>query len=155
MAQPDDKNPYRPPASSSHSARDSQTDPKGSDRDFEARNRHGKLVVLSTFDNATDAHLFRNELVENGIDACVANESTTAAFGATIAGPTSAFWIEVLVFEADAEKALEVKEQWIKSVANSEVETPEWNCKCGETVDAGFAVCWNCGDEYETFHAEE
>lgn len=28
-------------------------------------------------------------------------------------------------------------------------EVPAWTCKCGESVDAGFAVCWNCEAEYQ------
>jgi len=78
----------------------------------------GKLVVLSTFESSVEAHLFKNELENNGIRASVSNENSTAIFGATIGG--------------DSENGL----------------ISEWTCNCGETVDEGFAVCWSCGADH-------
>lgn len=109
----------------------------------------GKLVVLSTFENSVEAHMFRNELESHGIDAKVGNETSTAIFGATIGGSSSAFWIEVLIMESDSARGLEIKQRWAKRQQEEVVEVPEWNCKCGETVDAGFAMCWNCDANYE------
>ena len=110
----------------------------------------GKLIVLSTFDNSVDAHLFKNELENNGIQASINNETTTAIFGATIAGSSSAFWIEVLIMESDANRALEIKNSWNSDSADGDDGgIAEWICKCGETVDEGFALCWNCGSEME------
>ena len=109
---------------------------------------HDKLVTLATFDNPMDAHLLRNQLQNAGIDATVANEASTSVLGATIVGPSRAFWIEVIIREADAKAALLVKEQFLAGAGNDESEIPEWKCNCGETVDAGFAVCWNCEAEY-------
>ena len=112
----------------------------------------GKLVVLSTFESSIEAHLFKNELENNGIRASVSNENSTAIFGATIAGSSSAFWIEVLVMEADADRALKIKAQWSSQSDGLDAgEISEWACQCGETVDEGFAVCWSCGAE----HTEE
>lgn len=68
--------------------------------------------------------------------------------GATIVGPSRALWIEVVIREADAKAALLVKEQYLVSDSDDESEIPEWKCACGETVDVGFAVCWNCKAEY-------
>lgn len=112
-----------------------------------------KLVVLAAFDNPIDAHTFKNVLEQNGIDASVNNETTTAIFGLTIAGPSSAFSIEVVIRKSDAEAGLAVKERFLSSLPNDSSPIPEWACKCGETVDAGFEVCWNCEAGYDEQHA--
>ncbi len=105
-------------------------------------------MTLATFDNAIDAHMLRNELRSCGIDAAVNNEASTSVLGATIVGPSRAFWIEVLIKEADAKAALLIKEQFLAAGSNEDSEIPQWQCTCGETVDPGFAVCWNCEGEY-------
>jgi len=136
MESPKESNPYEPP----------QFLEPAKDEKASNRQRGEKLIVLATFNSSTDAHLLRNVLEENGVDARVGNETTTAIFGATIAGPSSAFWIEVLVLKSDAEKALEIKNRFLANTDGSPI--PEWTCKCGETVDAGFAVCWSCESQY-------
>jgi len=141
MTESNEQNPYRPPNANGESEADADERPP--------RGMAGKLLVLSTFENSVDAHLFKNELENKGIRASINNETTTAIFGATIGGPSSAFWIEVLVMESDAERALEIKTQWnSKAEDSTTVEIAEWTCKCGETVDEGFAVCWNCGADH-------
>jgi len=107
-----------------------------------------KLVVLATFNNPHEANLLRLRLENCGIESVVANENTSTLFGATLAGPSSAFWIEVLVRSEDAESALPIREAFHaeKSVADEVIN--EWQCACGETVDAGFGICWNCGSEF-------
>ena len=138
------ENPYRSPTGA-----DNPTDRSG--EPDPARNRmSGKLVVLSTFDNSVDAHGLKNELESHGIQASVNNETTTATFGATMAGASSAFWIEVLVMESDSDRGLEIKNRWNSDSVDENVERiAEWTCGCGETVDEGFAVCWSCGSEME------
>ena len=141
MTEPDEQNPYRPPNFNAAPEADELPEPP--------EGLIGKLVVLSTFESAIEAHFFKNELENHGIRAAVGNETSTAIFGPTIGGPSSAFWIEVLVLEEDAERGLEVKKEWNSKSDNSEqVEISEWTCECGETVDEGFAVCWSCGAEY-------
>jgi hypothetical protein len=122
---------------------------------FSSKNPNNeRLVVLATFESAMDAHAFRNELESQGIDACVANETTTATFGMSPVGPLSSFWIEVLVLESDAERALEIKNLWQDKFTTEETEIPSWVCDCGETVDEGFGVCWNCNAQYEEEYEE-
>ncbi len=137
----DESNPYRSPHSK----------PSVGDQDANPSNTEhlsGKLVVLSTFVDVTEAHQFRSQLEANGIAAKVANEATTAIFGPTLTGPSSAFWIEVLIMESDSAKGLEIKNQWDLRQQEEAVEIPEWICQCGETVDAGFSMCWNCDTAY-------
>ena len=109
-----------------------------------------KLIVLSTFENSVEAHMFRNELESHGIEARVGNENTTATLGLRAGSQSSAFWIEVLIMESDAEKGLEIKRAWQESDQNDVESIPEWNCSCGETVDSGFGMCWNCDAEYQS-----
>ena len=109
-----------------------------------------KLIVLATFESSVEAHLLRNDLEAQGVEARIANETSTSIFGPTFAGPSSAFWIEVLVMKQDAEKALAIKTEFLaKTTGDDEQEIPEWKCHCGEVVDSGFAVCWNCEAEYQ------
>lgn len=104
-----------------------------------------KLVRLATFENAGEAHCLRIALEEQGIQATVANEGAMSNIGATLFGPISAIFIEVMVLESDTEQALLVKNGLVMA---DEEAIPEWTCKCGETVDAGFGVCWSCSKPY-------
>ena len=143
MTDTNEPNPYRSPTANS--------DPRSDDPQEKPEGLTGKLVVLATFDSVVEAHLFKQELENNGIKAAIANETTGAVFGFTLAGQSSAFWIEVLVMDADSERGLEVKTAWNQKDRTLETsEITEWTCKCGETVDEGFAVCWSCGTDHET-----
>ena len=141
MTDPNELNPYQSPKTKSS--------PRADESPVKPQGMTGKLVVLSTFESSVEAHLFKNELENNGIRASVSNENSTAIFGATIGGSSSAFWIEVCVMEADAERGLEIKTEWTSRSDDSENGLiSEWTCNCGETVDEGFAVCWNCGADH-------
>ena len=107
---------------------------------------HDELVVLSTFSSTVDAQMLIVHLSQHGIDSRMGNElSGSSLFGATLGGPSSAFWVEVLIRKADAERALELKKTF---AIPQEASVPEWTCGCGEQVDEGFEVCWNCSAEY-------
>ena len=140
----DDINPYRSPP-------ESESLPINSIDDGKSEILHGRLLTLATFTEAIDAHLFRNELALHGINSAVTNENSTAIFGATVAGQSAAFTVDVMIMETDAERGLEVKKQWNASPDEknaNKTEIPEWTCSCGETVDAGFAVCWSCEKQF-------
>ena len=140
----DDNNPYRSPPNSN-----SVPQKKGKSKSGDVL--YGRLLTLATFTESVDAHLFRNELNSHGINVAVTNENSTALFGATTAGQSAAFTIEVMIMEKDAEAGLEIKERWLEA---RKVEKPadqtvsEWSCSCGETVDAGFEICWNCSSPF-------
>ncbi|MCA8996956.1 MAG: hypothetical protein KDA80_08220 [Planctomycetaceae bacterium] len=101
-----------------------------------------KLVVLATFPHDSEAYCLVAELENRGIRACVANEKSTAVLGSSPYGGLSSFWIEVLVLESDALEALAIKHRLFPEGQRG--TTPEWVCECGETVDAGFEICWSC-----------
>ena len=135
------ENPYDPPGSY-------DDEPPERDRSLQPIDDGESLIVLATFDNSVEASLFQNELARFGIDSRLANETSASTLGLTIAGPSAAFWVEVLIRKTDAERGLQIKSDWLAKSSDSEGEIPEWTCDCGETVDAGFGVCWNCNAEY-------
>jgi hypothetical protein len=51
-----------------------------------------------------------------------------------------------VITESALETALESRSLWPSSPSSEMPATQPWTCsKCGETVDAGFLVCWSCG----------
>ena len=137
----DDNNPYRPLPSNDAAK---QARPEIPLREP----LYGRVITLAQFDDSVDAHLFRNELEANGVNAAVTNESSSS-LGATLAGQASIFTIDVMIMESDSEAGLEIKKRWFASNNRAEVtdenEMHDWVCSCGETVDEGFEICWNCG----------
>jgi len=112
-----------------------------------SKRQNEKLVVLATFDNASEAHRLRAELEASGIRATVSNENSANAIGASLFGRIAAISIELLVLDADLARAVEVKDNYLNN--RKETPIPEWTCQCGETVDAGFSTCWACGAEHQ------
>ncbi|MFM7116057.1 MAG: DUF2007 domain-containing protein [Planctomycetota bacterium] len=112
-----------------------------------SKRQNEKLVVLATFDNPSEAHRLRAELEANGIRASVSNENSANVIGASLFGRIAAISIEVLVLDADLNRATEIKNNYLNN--RKETPVPEWTCHCGETVDAGFSTCWACGVEYQ------
>lgn len=90
--------------------------------------------------------LLRGLLEGRGIKVFIKNELGSA--GAGVGDPVPFMpsltfaWPEVWVADEDAQAALEI----IREMKASETQTDSpWKCShCGETVDAGYSVCWNC-----------
>ncbi len=65
-----------------------------------------KTVILTSCNNATEAHLIQGNLANEGIESMISNENYTSLYpnmnGAMGSG------IQILVNEADAERALAV-----------------------------------------------
>lgn len=108
-----------------------------------AQMQNGELVVLARCSSVTEAIFLRDELLHNGIQAHVANDKPVTGVGSAWFGKPR---VDVLVFVADVERALEVKDQLLSS--DTEETIPEWICSCGETVDAGFEICWSCASPH-------
>ena len=90
--------------------------------------------------------LLRGLLEGRGIKVFIKNELGSA--GAGVGDPVPFMpsltfaWPEVCVADEDAQAALEVIREMIAS--ETQTDSP-WKCShCGETVDAGYSVCWNC-----------
>ena len=94
-----------------------------------------RLVVVAASPDALTAHSIRLLLEASGVVAFVTGDF-----------PSETPIGNVLVWTREADKPLAI--QIIDEVPSaSEVLVPEWICDCGETVDAGFHLCWNCGRE--------
>lgn len=101
-------------------------------------------------DNSMIAHHVKALLKEAGIHAEVTGD--TLAMGIAV-GPADisvkpGVWVGD---EKDYARALEIVREYEASAAeagDAEVKAEPWTCAaCGETCDANFAVCWNCGAE--------
>ena len=98
------------------------------------------LVSVYEAANVTEAHLLKNLLIDEGIDAFVSEENEPLA-GLTITPP------DVLVpssREADARRIIaKYDEDQIKRA-----HRPDWKCpKCGATVEGPLDYCDVCGTE--------
>jgi len=112
---------------------------------LKGKQRDDDLVLLARFDSPPVAHSVRLLLEAHSIDATVQNEESNATLGGSIFGQIGLFRIELFVRRSDHDEAKLIMEQ---VPAAAEVLIPEWKCDCGETVDAGFSVCWSCGEPH-------
>lgn len=142
----DDEN-QNPDQSPDCNAESNNTDSASNDSDFQTSS---KLVTLAAFDNSIEAHALKDMLALNGIESKVTNEAASASLG-ILAGTTSSFSPSVMILETDAEAALSIKQEFLAADLAESTTIMEWTCRCGETVDAGFEVCWNC----EALHADQ
>ncbi len=61
--------------------------------------------------------------------------------------PLNECWPEVWVNdESDFNSA----EQLIKIALSPAEQNEAWQCRCGESIEGQFEVCWSCGNERET-----
>lgn len=62
---------------------------------------------------------------------------------------------EVLELYVQAEDFSKADELLIELFEEDADDVPAWTCQCGEEVDAGFFVCWNCETEYQSGSSEK
>ena len=90
-----------------------------------------------------EAQVAKGYLEENGIKVMVRGlDAGGSVFGGAVDDPQ----IELFVSPESLEQATELIEAL---QAEQDVPIPAWICKCGEDVDEGFAVCWNCESDYQ------
>ena len=106
------------------------------------RQRDDDLIVVASFATGSEAHVLRLLLEANGIQAAVTGEESNATFGFGTATDPNVFGVKVLVKRRDVSEAQLI----VQIPAASDIMIPAWTCACGEDVDAGFAVCWSCGE---------
>ncbi len=116
---------------------------------LKGKERDDDLVLLAQFDNPPAAHNVRLLLEAHSIDATVQNEESNASLGGSIFGQTGLFKVELFVRRSDFDEAKIIMEQ---VPAAAEVLIPQWQCQCGETVDAGFSICWSCSEPHPDEH---
>jgi hypothetical protein len=91
-----------------------------------------------------EAHMLRGYLETAGIRAVVLGEHGYAARGGLPIDATTA--PAIWVAEEEAEQALALIQEFF---AQQPLEHGEnWRCpNCGESLEAQFTACWNCGAE--------
>ena len=95
-----------------------------------------------TAKHPADAHMLKDLLIQNGIQAVVRGEDL---FGARGEAPLTIdtlphVWV---LDEADFDKARAIVHDYEKPAAG---DVPSWRCtQCGEEVEGQFGACWNCG----------
>jgi hypothetical protein len=100
--------------------------------------RSNHLVSVAEFRNALEAHSTRILLEANGIPAVVTGDAI------------SEMGLEPICVFVHREN-VELAHRVIQEIpAAADVLIPEWICKCGEQVDAGFNVCWSCKEPIES-----
>lgn len=108
------------------------------------------LVRLKNYDNAIDANREKQILAENGIESYIADDFSSLIF--------SFQGFNLMVFENDFAKALEVLESFQQEIMEPEVEhtiksaTSNLLCpKCNSNniyYSAGLFTCYYCSNEW-------
>jgi len=100
------------------------------------------MKKLFTHENRMIVYNMKNLLQSEGIDALLKNEFSGGGVGDLPAFDT---WPELWVDEPHLAQAQSVLRQAEQSSSGE-----AWFCRgCGESSDAGFAICWNCGQSIE------
>jgi hypothetical protein len=102
----------------------------------------GPLVNVGNFGTRQEAEIARGVLQENGIPAFVqgGEMATTMFFVGTALGG-----VVLQSPESLAEEARRILADEFRSTDS----IPAWKCpKCSADVDAGFEVCWRCGEQF-------
>lgn len=105
--------------------------------------------VLALADPILAGHLHA-VLEEAGIPCLLRNHFLGGAAGEL---PLNECWPEIWVLEnADADRARRILDEH----AQRDIASPcEWRCGgCGETLEAQFVACWNCGETRAEAHIE-
>ncbi|MEW4455063.1 DUF2007 domain-containing protein [Bremerella sp. JC817] len=104
---------------------------------------------VASFGNPAEAHQLKAVLEEQGIRAFVEGDEIKTAL--SYIGAIGD--VNVIVSSADIPAAAEVLEQLRQEADHRPGEA--WFCgECQEVVDAGFDVCWKCGQSRDEVEAE-
>ena len=98
------------------------------------------LIAIAEFDSEPEAKILQIALVDRGIKAIISGDMS--AFGGMTGGVTG---VQVYVRRIEADEARQLMKEMPEESADV---CPAWKCKCGQTVDEGFAICWSCGAEF-------
>lgn len=101
------------------------------------------MTLVYSNPNPAIARLVWNALDAEGIPAVVRGASNGAAGGEL---PPVAAWAEVWV--ADDGRLADSRALVAEATAEPDPTAALWTCPaCGETSEAHFGACWNCGAE--------
>ena len=94
-------------------------------------------VIIRTFITETEAEMARNHLLALGLAA----ETESDNCGGMRPHFDLTLGVRLMVPATDAPYARDLLAE-----KDPAAVTPAWHCDgCGEDIDAGFDLCWNCG----------
>ena len=99
------------------------------------------LVQIQSFESAVFAEIAKARLANSGIEAFIdgANSATYMSYVGTALGG-----VRLLVRSEDVVAASLIM---LSSALETNKEDSPWFCrKCNEEIEAGFSVCWSCGN---------
>jgi hypothetical protein len=100
------------------------------------------MKKVFTHENRMIVYNMKNLLQGEGIDALLKNEFSGGGVGDL---PAFDIWPELWVDDAHLAQAQSVLRHAAQASPGE-----AWRCReCGETNDAGFCICWNCGQGIE------
>lgn len=97
------------------------------------------MIELYQAQDRVEAQMLKDYLHHQGIETVILNDLLSGAAGGVPANLFPTLW---LLEQQQLERAkLFTKQFFNQPLSNAE----PWYCEvCGERVDAGFEVCWNC-----------
>jgi hypothetical protein len=101
-----------------------------------------RLIPVATFATPEEAEIGRRILEIDGIPSVLQDASTLGWFW-HLGNATG--WIKLLVAEELAQQAANRLRAEPDLPTASQSPEP-WTCNCGADVDAGFDICWLCGE---------
>ena len=93
-----------------------------------------------------EAQVLKDHLQDAGVESVILGDFLSGAAGELPANIFPQVW---LLDAKDMAKALQILQDFTIS-HNQREQNDGWRClNCGETVDAGYDVCWNCASPRE------
>jgi hypothetical protein len=102
----------------------------------------GRFTVLEVFNNEIEAEMSRAQLEASGIEAFVSKDDA----GGMRPHLQLSQGVRLLVSQEDVDAAREILHKEGSHQASDLGNTETWQCTaCGETLEAQFTECWQCG----------
>ncbi|WP_316367578.1 putative signal transducing protein [Candidatus Thiodiazotropha sp. CDECU1] len=87
-----------------------------------------------------EAQILKDHLQVEGIETVIVGDQLSGAVGELPADIYPTLWV---LDDDDLARAKQLTEQYF---SRPPVSGQRWRCRvCGESIDAGFEICWNCG----------
>jgi hypothetical protein len=100
------------------------------------------MKKIYSADDSLQVGMIKSVLEQEGINCLIKNQMLSGALGEI---PPLECWPELWVTDdRDSSRAANIVEALL---AQTEVNTPSWQCTCGEQIEGQFSACWKCGGE--------
>ena len=99
---------------------------------------HEGMIAIATYSDKMSAEMAKGQLEAAGITALIHADDG----GGMRPDLDMTIGVRLLV-PADA---VDTAKQILQKNAD-QTDSPAWTCTCGEHIEAGFDICWNCGRE--------